>query len=194
MCKNPMTKSKIAVALLAALGVTAPVMAQDNFKAKMTGIKEVPICLSVGSGTFEATVKDDDSIEYKLTWDELEGVPTEAHIHLGKPTDAGGIMVDLCNANGDDNGNGNGDNNGDGNGDGNGNNGNNVCSEGSGSVSGTITAEDVIGPVDQGVEAGNFDDLVLAMKRGLTYVNVHSDICPNGEIRGQVVRGRIVQP
>lgn len=186
-----MTKSKIAVALLAALGVTAPVMAQENFKAKMTGIKEVPICLTVGNGTFEATVSDDKtSIEYKLTWDKLDGVPTVAHIHLGKPTEAGGIMVNLCSGNGDGSGysvNGNGDN-------GNGDDGNNICSEGSGTVSGTITAEDVIGPVDQGVEAGDFDDLVLAMKKGLTYVNVHSDICPNGEIRGQIVRGRVVQP
>jgi hypothetical protein len=147
----------------------------------MTGIKEVPVCLSVGSGKFEATVSNDKtSIDYTLTYDKLDGVPTVAHIHLGKPTDAGGIMVNLCGENGT------GDN-------GNGSNGTNVCSEGSGTVSGTITAEDVVGPVDQGIEAGNFDDLLLAMKRGLTYVNLHSDICPNGEIRGQVVR-RVAQP
>jgi hypothetical protein len=207
MCKYPITKSKVAVALLGALGVTAPVMAQENFTARMTGIKEVPICLSLGSGTFEATINEDgNSIDYSLTYDKLDGVPTVAHIHLGKPTEAGGIMVNLCvegengdNGNGD-NGNGysvNGDNgNGDdGNGDnGNGDDGNNVCSEGSGTVSGTVTAEDVIGPVDQGVEAGDFEELVLAMRRGLTYVNLHSDICPNGEIRGQVVTGNVVQP
>jgi hypothetical protein len=181
MYQHPVTKSKVAVALLGALGITAPAMALDNFTAKMTGIKEVPVCLSVGSGKFEATVSNDKtSIDYTLTYDKLDGVPTVAHIHLGKPTDAGGIMVNLCGENGT------GDN-------GNGSNGTNVCSEGSGTVSGTITAEDVVGPVDQGIEAGNFDDLLLAMKRGLTYVNLHSDICPNGEIRGQVVR-RVAQP
>lgn len=198
MYQHPMTKSKVAVALLGALGITAPAMALDNFTAKMTGIKEVPLCLSVGSGKFEATVSNDKtSIDYTLTYDKLDGVPTVAHIHLGKPTDAGGIIVNLCgesgtggNGNGGD-GNGSGDN---GSGDnGNGSNGTNACSEGSGTVSGTITAEDVVGPVDQGIEAGNFDDLLLAMKKGLTYVNVHSDICPNGEIRGQVVR-RTAQP
>lgn len=198
MYQHSMIKSKVAVALLGALGITAPAMALDNFTAKMTGIKEVPLCLSVGSGKFEATVSNDKtSIDYTLTYDKLDGVPTVAHIHLGKPTDAGGIIVNLCgesgtggNGNGGD-GNGSGDN---GSGDnGNGSNGTNACSEGSGTVSGTITAEDVVGPVDQGIEAGNFDDLLLAMKRGLTYVNVHSDICPNGEIRGQIVR-RAVQP
>jgi hypothetical protein len=53
-------------------------------------------------------------------------------------------------------------------------------------VEGTITLGDVIGPAGQGLAAMEFDELLRAMRAGKTYVNVHSDKHPSGEIRGGV--------
>jgi hypothetical protein len=50
-------------------------------------------------------------------------------------------------------------------------------------------AADVIGPVPQGVNPGEFDKLVQAIEAGKAYVNVHSSRFPNGEIRGQIKPG-----
>ena len=52
----------------------------------------------------------------------------------------------------------------------------------------TFTAADVIGPADQGISAGEFDELVKAMRNGVTYANVHSSTFPMGEIRAQLER------
>lgn len=50
---------------------------------------------------------------------------------------------------------------------------------------GTITADDLTGPL-----AGmTLDDLIAAMSEGGTYVNVHTNAHPGGEIRGQIVHG-----
>jgi hypothetical protein len=40
--------------------------------------------------------------------------------------------------------------------------------------------------VPQGIEAGNFAELVAAMRVGSTYANVHSTKWPGGEIRAQI--------
>jgi hypothetical protein len=44
----------------------------------------------------------------------------------------------------------------------------------------------VIGPAGQGIAAGEFAELLAAMRAGVTYVNVHSTLYPGGEIRAQI--------
>jgi hypothetical protein len=56
-----------------------------------------------------------------------------------------------------------------------------------GTVTGTITEEQILAQDLQGFDGGNFDELVRAIHAGATYVNVHS--LPRfgpGEIRGQL--------
>ena len=47
---------------------------------------------------------------------------------------------------------------------------------------GTIRATDLVGPL----EGMTLEDLLEAMDSGETYVNVHTDLNPGGEIRGQI--------
>ena len=53
-------------------------------------------------------------------------------------------------------------------------------------ITGTITPADVIGPASQGINPGDWQKLVDAMRAGVTYANVHSQKFPAGEIRGQI--------
>jgi hypothetical protein len=53
-------------------------------------------------------------------------------------------------------------------------------------VTGTIRPVDVIGPAVQGIAAGEFAELVKALRAGVAYANVHSSIWMGGEIRGQL--------
>jgi hypothetical protein len=56
----------------------------------------------------------------------------------------------------------------------------------SGAISGTITPDDVIGPAGQGIAAGEWDELVMAIRAGFTYANIHTTLNPGGEARGQI--------
>jgi hypothetical protein len=56
-------------------------------------------------------------------------------------------------------------------------------------VSGTITPASVIGPAAQGIQAGEFAELVRALRAGAAYANVHTTTFPGGEIRGQISGG-----
>jgi len=44
----------------------------------------------------------------------------------------------------------------------------------------------VIGPAGQGIAAGEFAELLAAIRAGKTYANVHSAKFPGGEIRAQL--------
>jgi hypothetical protein len=56
----------------------------------------------------------------------------------------------------------------------------------SGTVSGTLTAANVIGPTGQAVPVGAIADVFTAIRAGKAYGNVHSTSAPGGEIRGQL--------
>ena len=60
-----------------------------------------------------------------------------------------------------------------------------------GTVTGEIEPSDVIGPTGQGIDPGQYDELLRAIRAGATYANVHSSKYTGGEIRAQLDgRGR----
>ena len=118
---------------------------------------------SPATGSFEAVIDDDaQTTDYTLSYSGLEAPVLFAHVHFGNRFTSGGVSAFLCGG------------------------GCKPACPQSGSVSGTITAADVIGPAGQGIAAGEFGELVDAIRAGLTYANVHSTKFPAGEIRGQI--------
>ena len=124
---------------------------------------------TTGTGEFQAKVDTSaQEIHYTLSYAALEGNVTQAHIHFGGRAQSGGISVFLCTNLG------------------NGPAGTQACPAAPATVSGTIRPADVIGPAAQGITAGQFNELVAAMRADSTYVNVHSSLYPGGEIRAQL--------
>jgi len=143
---------------------------ETSFIARLRGLCEVPSISSDAVGEFTAEIDDASSlITWTLTYDGLETPVEQAHIHLSERHVNGGISVFLC-TNLD-----------------NGPADTQACPEGSASLTGAITPDHVIGPEDQGLAQGAFEELVRAIRAEATYVNVHTTAFPAGEIRGQIV-------
>jgi hypothetical protein len=156
----------VVVAMLGFLNVSRQAVAYDrdkSIKANLSGYEEVPTLSSPGSGQLRGHISgDDSSIAYELSYQDLEGTPLAAHIHLGARGTNGGVAAFLCGGGGKP-----------------------PCPP-AGSVSGTIVAADVIGPAGQGIAPGEFEEFLKAIRAGATYANVHTSLRPGGEIRGQI--------
>jgi hypothetical protein len=130
--------------------------------ARLTGYQEVPAISTTGSGEFKADIRP-HSVHYRLRYGDLEGGDVLfAHIHFGRPSTNGGVIAFLCGG------------------------GDKPACPMSGTVRGVITRDDVIGPEEQGIAPGEFRELVRAIRRNATYVNVHTETYPSGELRGNV--------
>jgi hypothetical protein len=143
----------------------------------LVGYQEVPATISTtGGGTFSAKLANDgESFSWTLSYEALEGTVQQAHIHFGARGLANGISIFLCT-----------------------NIGNappapasptQACPAPPATISGTAHANDVIGPLAQGIEPGAFDEILAAMRSGFAYANVHTVKWPSGEIRGQLSGG-----
>lgn len=145
-------------------------MHDNALSVKLTGYEEDPAALSTtGAGQFRARIDDrKKEISYRLSYQRLEGTVTQSHIHFGGKAQSGGIAVFFCSNLG------------------NGPAGTPACPAPPATVTGTIHPADVIGPAGQGIAAGEFKELVDAIRAGTAYVNVHSEKYPAGEIRAQL--------
>jgi CHRD domain len=181
-----MVKRSFTVAILIALlAVVATVPAalgrhrHHTVRARLSGYNEV---ISAGGavsttarGTFRADIDEDARvIHYRLSYQDLVADVTQAHIHFGQRHTTGGITAWLCQTTGTQAPEA-------------------VrmttpfCPIPEGTVEGTITAAEVIGPAGQGIAAGEFAELVRAIRAGATYANVHSaGAFASGELRGQI--------
>jgi len=138
-------------------------------RERLGGFAENPSLSTTGSGQFRAQVNErTQEITYTLSYAGLEGPVTQAHIHFGQKWQNAGISVFLCSNLG------------------NGPAGTQACPEAPATITGTIRAADVIGPAAQGIAAGEFAELLAAIRAGVAYVNVHSMLYPGGEIRAQL--------
>jgi hypothetical protein len=137
---------------------------KQRLRAKLHGFNEVPAVSTTGKGTLTLKIgRHRDSIEFNLTYDGLEGLSTAAHIHFGQRNVNGGVAAFLCGGGGMP-----------------------ACPPFGGSIEGVLTASDVIGPSGQGLAPAEFAELVRAIRDQSSYVNVHSDKHPSGEIRGEI--------
>jgi hypothetical protein len=138
----------------------------------LQGFQEVPVVSTTARGTFVANLQN-NAIRYELRYDALQGDVLQAHIHLGQRDVNGGVSVFLCQTatNPDLTGLAP------------------VCPPPPARVTGTLTAANVIGPANQGIAAGEFAELLRAIRAGKAYVNVHSSTFPGGEVRGQAGHG-----
>ena len=174
---NTRIKLALAVGMAGAMAVggTVAIAGGGGKPARgwLTGYEETPAAISTAAnGRFEATLTPTaDGFAYKLSYAALEGDVTQAHVHFGQRGVSGGISAWLC--------------------------GNvattpagvQACPPAPATVTGTIKAENVVGPAGQGIAAGELGELLRAMKAGVTYANVHSLKFPSGEIRAQLRAG-----
>jgi hypothetical protein len=142
---------------------------RQNIRETLEGYQEVPAISTTGVAEFRARIdQGGETITWQLSYADLEGDVTQAHIHLGQAGVNGGVSVFLCTNLG------------------NGPAGTQPCPPPPATIEGFATAADVIGPGGQGIAAGELDELVRAIRARSTYVNVHSTLHPGGEVRGQI--------
>ena len=157
----------ILLAALAALVavISVPVTADTHFPnsaftAGLSGEDEVPAVDSDGSGFASVTASEDGTtLDFRLYVNGLDDV-TMAHIHVGGPDENGPVAVFLFGP--EDPG---------------------VVADGL-IAEGTITEADLI--ATDGVFDGTMAQLMQLIVDGDTYVNVHTETNPSGEIRGQL--------
>src|SRR5262245_18439774 len=143
----------------------SPARAAEIFTADLKGSEETPAISTQARGFFVGVLNNaGTTLAFTLLYFGLEGgAAAVAHIHFGQPGVAGGVSAFFCGGGGKP-----------------------ACPADGTPVVGTIVAADVVGPANQGITAGQFDELVRALRNGNTYANVHTATFANGEIRGQV--------
>jgi hypothetical protein len=182
MKEQVMYRAMLLGALLSGLTVAPAVMASphtEEFHAVFSGFNEVGslnaqsgAILSDGRATLELRLnRADQTLSFVLKYSGLSTSVTQAHIHFGKIHMAGGVMVFFCSNLASAPA------------------GTQPCPANAGTVTGTLSAANVLGPTTQGVPAGDFQAIVDALESDTTYANLHTTAFPAGEIRGEIRRG-----
>jgi len=190
-----LTPRSVAATLAAlTVGFSAAAAAEDRndgdrFAARLSGYNEVHFIAAPtpalrgaistqARGSFRAMIDDRaEMIHYELSFEGLEADVTQSHIHFGQRHTVGGIVVWLCQTAGTP-----------------------APAAVAGltpmcggprasTVTGTIVPAQVITATGQGIDAGEFDEVVRAIRAGRVYANVHSATFGSGEIRGQLRGG-----
>ncbi len=166
----------VAIVGIVALGIGTVAAAHGNnqrFDERLTGYEEVPALSTPGNGSFRVFVdKSAQEIQWRLRFGDLETNTTQAHIHFENVTNSGPIVAFLCTNLG------------------NGPAGTQACPVAGGTITGTIRPADIVNDAaPNGIAAGEFNEVVDAMRAGRIYVNVHSTGHPAGEIRAQLEDG-----
>jgi len=164
---------RVLIAVMGGVLATATAAKADQLRALLTGYEETPSAVSTtGRGEFVAVISDDgETIHYRETFSRLQGTVTQSHIHVGQLSIGGSVVIFLCQtaSNPDPTGLAP------------------QCPQ-EGTVTGVITAANVIAgsQAPQQLAAGDLAAVVTAIRAGATYANVHTNLSPGGEIRGQI--------
>jgi hypothetical protein len=131
------------------------------FQVLLTPAEEVPACAASGfyaTGAATVTISADESrvTVSGLRYSELSGPATGAHIHAGPAGVAGPIVFDMSRE----------------------------LPPPAGLML-TFTQANYPSPAPAGAPA-DYASFIADMKAGISYVNVHTALCPAGEIRGQL--------
>ena len=129
-------------------------------------MEETPSTLnSPGTGVFLGLIDTDETvINYQLFYTDLQGATVLfAHIHFGKPGESGGVVAFLCGGGGKP-----------------------ACPAAGTLIAGSIGAANVQALAGQNLAAGDMAAFARAIRSGFTYVNVHTNTFPSGELRGQI--------
>ena len=142
----------------------------------LTGFQEVPVVITTGQADLKLVINAAArTIDYTLTYSDLQADITQSHIHVGQRNVNGAIVLWLCKTAGTQPSDP-------------------VVSAltplcpgaRSGTVSGTLRDANALGSATQQLAAGNLDDALIAIQHGKAYGNIHTTASPGGEIRGQI--------
>jgi hypothetical protein len=146
------------------------------FRATLVGSNEIPDVLTPGFGRTRLVIDDDKrTIDFHVTYNNLQAPISVAHVHFAPEEENGGVMFFFCGGGGQD-----------------------PCPANSmsGTLTGTVTVANIVGPAAQGITLPgtppppatpeDFDKVVRVIRSGRAYSNVHSTRSPSGEIRGQL--------
>jgi Cu/Zn superoxide dismutase len=127
-----------------------------NFSATLSAANEVPANTSTATGSATFALSG-TTVTYTVTYSGLSGAPIASHIHVGATGASGGVVVPFTIPTG---------------------------ATASGSFTGSFTQAD-IKPMTSPVIVNTLDDLLVQMRAGNTYTNIHTQAHTGGEIRGQ---------
>ena len=162
-----MARTLVSRALAAAMALAGLACSNDNttpaaatqFSATLTSANErPPPNTSTATGTATVTIDETaGTITFNVTVAGITNV-IASHIHVGRPDAAGPIVVNLL-----------------------------TTTPAPGTITGMLTSGSVTASaITTGVPI-TFTSLVALMRTGDTYINVHTQANPGGEIRGQLV-------
>ena len=130
---------------------------KQKFTAHLFGDQEVPPIQTNASGMTWFKPMQ-DNVWFKVNVTDIQGI-TMAHIHSGKQGENGPPIVPLYKSD-----------------------------TPSGPIVGILAKGNITADTFQGPMTGKpISDLITAMQNGETYVNIHTQQNPNGEIRGQIM-------
>jgi hypothetical protein len=172
------TAGLIAVSLSMVAVAAAPQKGKDRdrdnrLNARLLGINEVPSVSTGASGKLNATIaRDGQSIDYELSFSGLQAAVAQSHIHIARKNVNGGIVLWLCQ-------------------------GTAkpadpaiaaltpACPQ-EGTVTGTLTSANVTPVGTQQIGPNELNEIIVLIRAGAAYANVHTALSPGGEIRGQI--------
>jgi hypothetical protein len=126
-----------------------------NFSATLSGANEAPNPVTTSATGTASYTVSGTTVSYTVTYNGLSGPPTASHMHVGAAGVAGGVVIPFSG----------------------------LPTTASGTFTGSFTQADIKPQTSPVINT--LDDLLVQMRAGNTYTNIHTTANGGGEIRGQ---------